>query len=257
MRGRSATIAELAAPRARRLHTKRSLIAGAPTTAGVYLFRDRLDTVLYVGKARDLRSRLRSYFSGIANDQRSRLRLSPREGQWRLTRVGAGGRARGSRSSANCALRRTRVSAGPTVMYLASRGGWFTAEPGPLGPSRAKRKAQLAVSARLARVRSPRPRFRCCAPELRRLARDLRRGRCSAPRSTRRVGGRRRANRRARPATKASDLCSRSGAETGISPCVLRRGWQGRVAHAGRGRAGSWRSSRPGRGGACATIART
>jgi DNA polymerase III subunit epsilon len=55
---------ELAAPRARRLSSKRSLVAGAPTSPGVYLFRDRNDTVLYVGKARDLRARLRSYFSG-------------------------------------------------------------------------------------------------------------------------------------------------------------------------------------------------
>ena len=57
-------LVELAAPRARRLHGKRPLIAGAPTTPGVYLFRDVNDTVLYVGKARDLRARLRSYFSG-------------------------------------------------------------------------------------------------------------------------------------------------------------------------------------------------
>ena len=49
-----ADVIELAAPRARRLHARRSLIAGAPTTPGVYLFRDRNDTVLYVGKARDL-----------------------------------------------------------------------------------------------------------------------------------------------------------------------------------------------------------
>ena len=59
-----ADVVELAAPRARRLHSKRSLVAGAPSTPGVYLFRDRNDTVLYVGKARDLRARLRSYFSG-------------------------------------------------------------------------------------------------------------------------------------------------------------------------------------------------
>ncbi|HLG08099.1 MAG TPA: exonuclease domain-containing protein, partial [Gaiellaceae bacterium] len=57
-------VVELAAPRARRLHSKRSLVAGAPTTPGVYLFRDRSGAVLYVGKARDLRARLRSYFSG-------------------------------------------------------------------------------------------------------------------------------------------------------------------------------------------------
>ena len=57
-------VVELAAPRARRLHGKRSLVAAAPTTPGVYLFRDRNDVVLYVGRARDLRARLRSYFAG-------------------------------------------------------------------------------------------------------------------------------------------------------------------------------------------------
>ena len=57
-------VVELAAPRARRLHGKRSLVAGAPTTPGVYLFRDRNDVVLYVGRARNLRARLSSYFAG-------------------------------------------------------------------------------------------------------------------------------------------------------------------------------------------------
>ena len=41
---------------------KRSLARGAPTRPGVYLFRDRHGQVLYVGRARDLRARLRSYF---------------------------------------------------------------------------------------------------------------------------------------------------------------------------------------------------
>jgi len=53
---------ELAAPRPRRIHAKRRLIAQAPSAPGVYLFRDRAGHVLYVGKARDLRARLRSYF---------------------------------------------------------------------------------------------------------------------------------------------------------------------------------------------------
>ena len=57
-------VVELAAPRARRLHCKRTLVAAAPPTPGVYLFRDRNETVLYVGRARDLRARLRSYFAG-------------------------------------------------------------------------------------------------------------------------------------------------------------------------------------------------
>jgi DNA polymerase III epsilon subunit family exonuclease len=57
-----ADLAELAAPRARKVYGKRSLAFGAPTAPGVYLFRDRHDQVLYVGRARDLRARLRSYF---------------------------------------------------------------------------------------------------------------------------------------------------------------------------------------------------
>jgi DNA polymerase III epsilon subunit family exonuclease len=52
----------LAAPRKRRVYDKRSLARGAPTRPGVYLFRDRHGQVLYVGRARDLRARLRSYF---------------------------------------------------------------------------------------------------------------------------------------------------------------------------------------------------
>ena len=56
----------LAAPRKRRVRGKRPLIRGAPTRPGVYLFRDRHDQVLYVGRARDLRVRLRSYFQGEA-----------------------------------------------------------------------------------------------------------------------------------------------------------------------------------------------
>ena len=52
----------LAAPRRRRVYGKRSLANGAPTRPGVYLFRDRHEQVLYIGRSRDLRARLRSYF---------------------------------------------------------------------------------------------------------------------------------------------------------------------------------------------------
>src|SRR5579872_3961510 len=40
----------------------REKAANLPQDAGVYLFKDALDKILYVGKARELRSRVRSYF---------------------------------------------------------------------------------------------------------------------------------------------------------------------------------------------------
>src|ERR1700756_754421 len=40
----------------------REKVANLPHDAGVYLFKDALGTILYVGKARALRSRVRSYF---------------------------------------------------------------------------------------------------------------------------------------------------------------------------------------------------
>src|SRR6185369_6098964 len=44
----------------------------APESAGVYLMRDHLDNVLYVGKARNLKKRLASY--RVANPDRLRRR---------------------------------------------------------------------------------------------------------------------------------------------------------------------------------------
>ena len=39
-------------------------LKGLPAQSGVYLFRDERDEVLYVGKAKSLRARVRSYFRG-------------------------------------------------------------------------------------------------------------------------------------------------------------------------------------------------
>ena len=52
----------LAATQRRRVWDKRQLAFGAPARPGVYLFYDRNGQLLYVGRARDLRARLRSYF---------------------------------------------------------------------------------------------------------------------------------------------------------------------------------------------------
>jgi DNA polymerase III epsilon subunit family exonuclease len=57
-----ADLVELAAPRRRRVYEKRSLVFGAPSRPGVYTFHDGRGQPLYVGRARDLRARLRSYF---------------------------------------------------------------------------------------------------------------------------------------------------------------------------------------------------
>src|SRR5690349_5652098 len=50
---------------------KRHLAEGLPHAPGVYLFRDERQRVLYVGTSRDLRTRVRSYFT--ASETRSRM----------------------------------------------------------------------------------------------------------------------------------------------------------------------------------------
>ncbi|MDJ0664079.1 MAG: DEDD exonuclease domain-containing protein [Acidimicrobiia bacterium] len=50
-------------------YKKIELTEGLPRRPGVYLFRDRDDNVIYVGKAKNLRTRVRSYFYG--DDRRS------------------------------------------------------------------------------------------------------------------------------------------------------------------------------------------
>jgi DNA polymerase-3 subunit epsilon len=50
---------------------KRHLAEGLPHSPGVYLFRDDRDRVLYIGTSRDLRTRVRSYFT--ASETRTRM----------------------------------------------------------------------------------------------------------------------------------------------------------------------------------------
>ncbi len=47
-----------------------SKLDGLPVTPGVYLFKDRKGAVVYVGKAKSLRSRVRSYFQAGSSDSR-------------------------------------------------------------------------------------------------------------------------------------------------------------------------------------------
>lgn len=66
---------------------KLRLTASLPRSPGVYLFRDRNGTVLYVGKATNLRARVRSYFSG---DSRRKVGQLLRETQ-RIDHIVCGG----------------------------------------------------------------------------------------------------------------------------------------------------------------------
>ena len=172
-------IIELAAPRARQLHSKRALVAGAPTTPGVYLFRDRNDTVLYVGKARDLRARLRSYFAG----DRQRPAVEAALGalhrvEWRL--LGSELEAaleelrliRELRPPAN-----SRAARPGRYVYLARRGErWaVVTEPGSLGPLKSRNRARLAARALDGfEGDDPAAAIPALRAKLRRFARDLR-----------------------------------------------------------------------------------
>ena len=141
----------LAAPRKRRVYDKRSLAKGAPTRPGVYLFRDRHDRVLYVGRARDLRARLRSYFR--SERQRPSVEaalLALDRIEWRV--LGSELEAaleelrliRDLQPPANSRSRRKERG-----VYLKRRGEDFvvTKTPTPLGPIGSRRRASLAARA--------------------------------------------------------------------------------------------------------------
>ena len=58
----------------------RKQLAALPAKPGVYLFRDEDGEVLYVGKAKSLRSRVRSYFQR-STDSRATIALLPEPGR--------------------------------------------------------------------------------------------------------------------------------------------------------------------------------
>jgi DNA polymerase III epsilon subunit family exonuclease len=144
-----AELVDLSTPQARRVHAKRSLVHGAPQRPGVYLFRDGHGTVLYVGRARDLRARLRSYFgSGRQRPSVEAALAAVEEIEWRV--LGSELEAaleelrliRELRPPANARGKRAQV-------YLRRRGtGWIVSEQvGPLGPLASRARARRAARA--------------------------------------------------------------------------------------------------------------
>jgi DNA polymerase III epsilon subunit family exonuclease len=146
-----ADLAALASTRTRRLLDKRHLAFGAPTRPGVYLFRDRRGQVLYVGRARDLRARLRSYFRSEHQRPAVEAALGAAERiEWRVT---------GSELEAALEelrlIRQLRPPANARVarpeqrVWLRARGEAVVAsvQPSAVGPIRSRRQAQLAARA--------------------------------------------------------------------------------------------------------------
>jgi len=149
-----ADLVALQATRTRRVWDKRQLAFGAPQRPGVYLFRDRNDEVLYVGCARDLRARLRSYFrserlrpaveAAVGATERIEWRVLGSELEAGLTELRL---IRELRPPANA-----RVSRPDRHVWLRKRGDGVVASssPSPVGPIRSRRRAQLAARALLA-----------------------------------------------------------------------------------------------------------
>jgi DNA polymerase-3 subunit epsilon len=146
-----ADLVELAAPRRRRVYGKRSLVFGAPTRPGVYVFRDRHGQALYVGRARDLRARLRSYFrserqrpaveAALAAVDRVDWQVLGSELEAALEELRL---IRKLRPPANA-----RGKRGGRAVFLRRRGAEVvvSSRPGPLGPIGNRRRAERAARA--------------------------------------------------------------------------------------------------------------
>ena len=144
-----ADLSALASTRTRRLLDKRHLAYGAPSRPGVYRFLGRNDQVLYIGRARDLRARLRSYFrsdrqrpaveAAVAAAERIEWRVTGSELEAALEELRL---IRELRPPGNA-----RVSRPERFVWLRQRGDSVvaSARPSPVGPLRSRRTAQLAA----------------------------------------------------------------------------------------------------------------
>jgi DNA polymerase III subunit epsilon len=148
------TVAELVAlcaTRTRRVFDKRHLAFGAPPRPGVYRFYDRNDQLLYVGRARDLRARLRSYFrsdrqrpaveAALAAVERIEWRVLGSELEAALEELRV---IRELRPPANA-----RIARPDRYVWLRKRGDGVcsSSQESPVGPIRSRRRAQLAARA--------------------------------------------------------------------------------------------------------------
>jgi DNA polymerase III epsilon subunit family exonuclease len=172
-----ADLTELAAPRVRKVYAKRVLAFGAPPSPGVYLFRDRHDQVLYVGRARDLRARLRSYFRSDRQRPAVEAALAALERiEWRVTG-----------SELEAALEELQLlqelrppanarSARPDrYVYLRRRGDKLVCSQTAtaLGPLRSRTRARLACRALDGAPEQELERPALALPRLRARLRDL------------------------------------------------------------------------------------
>src|SRR4051812_33668964 len=146
-----ADLVALSATRTRRVFDKRHLAHGAPPRPGVYSFYDRNDQLLYVGRARDLRARLRSYFRSDRHRPAVEAALGAVERiEWRV--LGSELEAaleelrmiRDLRPPANA-----RIARPDRYVYLRKRGDGVCAssQVTSTGPIRSRRRAQLAARA--------------------------------------------------------------------------------------------------------------
>jgi DNA polymerase III epsilon subunit family exonuclease len=144
-------LCELAAPRRRRVYDKRLLAFGAPSRPGVYLFHGRGEQVLYVGRARDLRARLRSYFRSERQRPAVEAALAAVERiEWRV--LGSELEAALEELRLIRALRppaNARSARPDRYLYLRLRGERVVVSttPSPWGPIRSRRRAELAARA--------------------------------------------------------------------------------------------------------------
>lgn len=183
---------ELTRSRSDRRFRRISLVKDAPETTGVYRFLDERGDVLYVGKATDLRSRLRSYFGSDRRRRTDDLVRETARVTWTPTATLLEAEVRELREIRQAQPRYNRRSKRtPSPVYVA-----LTREPFPrlsivaaarashravLGPFPSRRVAQQVVEAWQATfpVRTCTDRLRIAQDHGACVMKDL--GRCGAP----------------------------------------------------------------------------